>query len=52
LWVVIISMRSFPNLPFEYLSFQVLGGCPRIVFVARSSENFVAKAERAKSPKA
>jgi len=29
-----------------------LGGCPRIVFAARASENFVDKAERAKSPEA
>ena len=30
----------------------LLGGCPRIVFVVRSSENFVDKAERAESPEA
>ena len=34
------------------ISKEELGGCPRIVFVARSSENFVDKAERAKSPEA
>ena len=31
---------------------RCLGGCPRIMFAARSSENFVDKAERAKSPEA
>ncbi|GAJ19482.1 unnamed protein product, partial [marine sediment metagenome] len=32
------------------LTIVVLGGCPRIVFAARASENFVDKAERAKPP--
>jgi len=32
-----------------YYNSAHLGGCPRIVFAVRSSENFVDKAERAKS---